>query len=133
VRPVRHRDDIWDELTTSEQNELVRLRGEGRRLEMENEILRRTGAYFAAGQLTEMMFLLVLELTAELRADPFGPTEALTLRPAYGVGGEPVGHGKREADGQQQAIAARASVGSEQDHEGWRHGDGLRTRRSSWA
>jgi transposase len=34
-------------LTTAEQAETVRLRRENRRLEMENEILRRAAAYFA--------------------------------------------------------------------------------------
>ncbi len=36
-------DGIRDGLTTAEQNELVQLRREKRRLEMENEILRRAG------------------------------------------------------------------------------------------
>ena len=40
-------DGIRDGLTTSEQNELVQLRRDKRRLEMENEILRRAAAYFA--------------------------------------------------------------------------------------
>jgi transposase len=40
-------DGIKDGLTTSEQQELVRLRRANRRLEMENEILRRAAAYFA--------------------------------------------------------------------------------------
>jgi transposase len=40
-------DGIRDGLTTSEQNELVQLRRDRRRLEMENEILRRAAAYFA--------------------------------------------------------------------------------------
>lgn len=40
-------DGIRDGLTTAEQNELVGLRREKRRLEMENEILRRAAAYFA--------------------------------------------------------------------------------------
>jgi transposase len=44
-------DGIRDGLTTAEQNELVQLRREKRRLEMENEILRRAAAYFAADQL----------------------------------------------------------------------------------
>jgi transposase len=39
---------IKDGLTTAEQNELVQLRRRMRRLEMENEILRRAAAYFAA-------------------------------------------------------------------------------------
>ncbi len=39
-------DGIKDGLTTAEQSELVQLRREKRRLEMENEILRRA-AYFA--------------------------------------------------------------------------------------
>ena len=42
---------IKDGLTTAEQAEVVRLRRENRRLEMENEILRRAAAYFAAGSL----------------------------------------------------------------------------------
>jgi transposase len=40
-------DGIRGGLTTSEQNELVQLRRDKRRLEMENEILRRAAAYFA--------------------------------------------------------------------------------------
>lgn len=44
-------DGIKDGLTTAEQDELVRLRREKRRLEMENEILRRAAAYFAQDQL----------------------------------------------------------------------------------
>src|SRR5579872_4497350 len=40
-------DGIKDGLTTAEQAEVVRLRRENRRLEMEVEILRRATAYFA--------------------------------------------------------------------------------------
>ena len=40
-------DGIKNGQTTSEQEEVVRLRRENRRLEMENEILRRAAAYFA--------------------------------------------------------------------------------------
>lgn len=40
-------DGVVGGLTTSEQSELVQLRREKRRLEMENEILRRAAAYFA--------------------------------------------------------------------------------------
>ena len=40
-------DGIKDGLTTAEQYEVVRLRRANRRLEMENEILRRAAAYFA--------------------------------------------------------------------------------------
>jgi transposase len=40
-------DGIRDGLTTGEQSELVQLRRKARRLEMENEILRRAAAYFA--------------------------------------------------------------------------------------
>ena len=40
-------DGIKDGLTTAEQAEVVRLRRANRRLEMENEILRRAAAYFA--------------------------------------------------------------------------------------
>lgn len=44
-------DGIKDGLTTAEQNELVQLRRRARRLEQENEILRRAAAYFAADHL----------------------------------------------------------------------------------
>lgn len=40
-------DGVKDGLTSSEQSEVVRLRRENRRLEMEVEILRRATAYFA--------------------------------------------------------------------------------------
>ena len=40
-------DGVKDGLTTAEQADVVRLRRENRRLEMENEILRRAAAYFA--------------------------------------------------------------------------------------
>jgi transposase len=40
-------DGVKDGLTTTEQSEMVRMRREVRRLEMENEILRRAAAYFA--------------------------------------------------------------------------------------
>jgi transposase len=40
-------DGIKDGLTSSEQSEIVQLRRDKRRLEMENEILRRAAAYFA--------------------------------------------------------------------------------------
>ena len=40
-------DGIRGGQTTAEQSELVQLRREKRRLEMENEILRRAAAYFA--------------------------------------------------------------------------------------
>jgi transposase len=38
-------DGIKDGLTSAEQNELVQLRRKNRRLEMENEILRRAAAF----------------------------------------------------------------------------------------
>lgn len=44
-------DGVRDGRTSSEQSELVALRREKRRLEMENEILRRAAAYFAASTL----------------------------------------------------------------------------------
>ena len=40
-------DGMTDGLTTAEQAEVVKLRRNIRRLEMENEILRRAAAYFA--------------------------------------------------------------------------------------
>jgi transposase len=40
-------DGMKDGLTTAEQSEVIRLRRANRRLEMENEILRRAAAYFA--------------------------------------------------------------------------------------
>jgi transposase len=40
-------DGIKDGLTSAEQAEIVQLRRDKRRLEMENEILRRAAAYFA--------------------------------------------------------------------------------------
>jgi transposase len=40
-------DGIKDGLTTAEQSELVQLRRDKRRLEQENEVLRRATAYFA--------------------------------------------------------------------------------------
>jgi transposase len=51
VRRWVHQADIDDGirggLTTAEQSEVVQLRREKRRLEMENEILRRAAAFFA--------------------------------------------------------------------------------------
>ena len=47
VRQADFDDGVRDGLTSSEQSELVQLRREKRRLEMENEILRRAAAYFA--------------------------------------------------------------------------------------
>jgi transposase-like protein len=44
-------DGLKDGLTTAEQSEVVRLRRQNRRLEMENEILRRAAAYFARDHL----------------------------------------------------------------------------------
>ena len=40
-------DGVKDGLTSAEQADAVRMRREIRRLEMENEILRRAAAYFA--------------------------------------------------------------------------------------
>jgi transposase len=44
-------DGIRGGQTSAEQTELVQLRRDKRRLEMENEILRRAAAYFAASTL----------------------------------------------------------------------------------
>ncbi len=51
VRQADIDDGVVDGQTSAEQSELVQLRREKRRLEMENEILRRAAAYFAAGSL----------------------------------------------------------------------------------
>jgi transposase len=51
VRQADVDDGVVDGQTSSEQNELVQLRRDKRRLEMENEILRRAAAYFAASSL----------------------------------------------------------------------------------
>ena len=44
-------DGVTAGQTSTEQSELVQLRRKTRRLEMENEILRRAAAYFAASSL----------------------------------------------------------------------------------
>ena len=44
-------DGVKDALTTAEQGEVVHLRRENQRLEMENEMLRRAAAYFAKDSL----------------------------------------------------------------------------------
>lgn len=51
VRQADVDDGIVEGRTSSEQTELVQLRRKMRRLEMENEILRRAAAYFAHGSL----------------------------------------------------------------------------------
>lgn len=51
VRQADIDDGIKDGLTTSEQSEVVQLRRDKRRLEMEVEILRRATAFFARDHL----------------------------------------------------------------------------------
>jgi transposase-like protein len=51
VRQADIDDGVVDGQTSTEQTELVQLRRKARRLEMENEILRRAAAYFAQGSL----------------------------------------------------------------------------------
>jgi transposase len=51
VRQADIDDGVRDGQTSAEQSELVQLRREKRRLEMENEILRRAAAYFASSSL----------------------------------------------------------------------------------
>jgi transposase len=51
VRQADIDDGVVDGQTSAEQNELVQLRRQMRRLEMENEIRRRAAAYFAQGSL----------------------------------------------------------------------------------
>ncbi|WP_438940570.1 IS3 family transposase [Geodermatophilus maliterrae] len=65
VRQADIDDGVVDGQTSAEQNELVQLRREKRRLEMENEILRRAAAYFAAGKPPKMSYPLVRDLAAE--------------------------------------------------------------------
>ena len=64
VRQADIDEIVVDGKTSSEQNELVQLRREKRRLEMENEILRRAAAYFAAGSLQSEL-PVVRDLAAE--------------------------------------------------------------------
>ena len=47
MRQADINDGIKDGLTSAEQEEIVQLRRDKRRLEMEKEILRRAAAYFA--------------------------------------------------------------------------------------
>ena len=47
IRQADIDDGVRGGLTSSEQSEIVQLRRDKRRLEMENEILRRAAAYFA--------------------------------------------------------------------------------------
>ncbi|MGR7024891.1 IS3 family transposase [Geodermatophilus sp. URMC 62] len=72
VEPVRrwvrqaHIDDgVVDGQTSSEHSELVQLRRTLRRLEMENEVLRRAAAYFAQDSPPTMSYPLVHDLAAE--------------------------------------------------------------------
>ncbi|MBI1351766.1 MAG: IS3 family transposase [Actinomycetales bacterium] len=58
-------DGIRDGQTSSEQAEVVQLRRRMRRLEMENEILRRAAAYFASSTPPKMTYPLVRDLAAE--------------------------------------------------------------------
>ena len=51
MRQADFDDGIKDGLTSAEQAEIVQLRRDKRRLEMENEILWRAAAYFAQHQL----------------------------------------------------------------------------------
>jgi len=51
VRQADVDDGVVVGQTSSEQNELVQLRRKARRLEQENEILRRAAAYFAQASL----------------------------------------------------------------------------------
>jgi transposase len=51
VRQADIDDGVMEGQTSIEQTELVQLRRKARRLEMENEILRRAAAYFAQGSL----------------------------------------------------------------------------------
>ena len=47
IRQADIDDGVCDGITSTEQAEIVQLRRANRRLEMENEILRRAAAYFA--------------------------------------------------------------------------------------
>ena len=58
-------DGVKDGQTSTEQSELDQLRRDKRRLGIENEILRRAAAYFAARSLPKMTCPLVRDLAAE--------------------------------------------------------------------
>ena len=51
MRQAEIDDGVREGRTSTEQSELVTLRRDKRRLEMENEILRRAAAYFASASL----------------------------------------------------------------------------------
>ena len=51
MRQAEIDDGVREGRTSTEQSELVTLRRDKRRLEMENEILRRAAAYFASATL----------------------------------------------------------------------------------
>lgn len=51
MRQAEIDDGVREGKTSTEQSELVTLRRDKRRLEMENEILRRAAAYFASATL----------------------------------------------------------------------------------
>ena len=53
VRQADIDDGVADGQTSSEQSELVQLRRKLRRLEMEDEVLRRAAAYFAQDSLPQ--------------------------------------------------------------------------------
>jgi transposase len=53
VRQAAIDDGVVEGQTSSEQSELVQLRRKLRRLEMENEVLRRAAAYFAQDSLPQ--------------------------------------------------------------------------------
>lgn len=65
IRQAEIGDGISDGITTAEQNEPVQLRREKRRLEMENETLRRFRRFFARDMCPKLMFPLVQELAAD--------------------------------------------------------------------
>jgi hypothetical protein len=102
VRQADIGDGIKDGLTTAEESGPVQLRREKRRLEMENEILRRAAAYFAEGR-PSIVTYLVRERQAWRQCRDQRAWSTSTRRAARAVGSGP---GRRHDDIVQRNLTA---------------------------